>query len=216
MSSETSASPEARRARIALRVGSASAAKTELKRSTSLSIAIQLYCHLAMYKSIDFPASPAADKVLTELSANRKLSRNASAVSDAPPPTPEIYLPLIMGRVRYSCLKEAAAEEAPMQIQWGCGDEKGLGNECWSESERGPDWFDCSLRAKARSQELGMGQPGRTTPAGDGKHRGGEIVIRVSCSGSGEKGWRTELELGSGKSVDDHHAAATFGTDRKS
>ena len=60
MSSETSASPEARRARIALRVGSASAAKTELKRSTSLSIAIQLYCHLAMYKSIDFPASPAA------------------------------------------------------------------------------------------------------------------------------------------------------------
>src|ERR1700745_20628 len=58
MSSETSSSPEARRARIALRVGSASAAKTELKRLTSLSIAIQLYCHMAIYKSIDFRASP--------------------------------------------------------------------------------------------------------------------------------------------------------------
>ncbi len=60
-----------------------------------------------------------------------------------------------------------------------------------------------------------MGQPGRTTPAGDGKHRGSEIVIGVSCSGSGEKGWRTELELGRGKSLDDHHAAATFGTEPK-
>jgi len=62
------------------------------------------------------------------LSTIRKLAINASAVSDAPPATPEIYLPLIMGRVRYSCLKEAAGEEAPMQIQWGWGDEKGLGN----------------------------------------------------------------------------------------
>src|SRR6266478_410306 len=107
--------------------------------------------------------------------------RNASAVSDAPRPTPEIYLPLTTGRVRYSCLKEAAGAEAFMQIQWGCGDEKDLGNGRWSESERGPDWFDCSLRAKARSQELGMGKPGRTRAAGDGKHRGSEIVIGVSC-----------------------------------
>ena len=69
-------------------------------------------------------AAPAA----SSWSANRKLAGNASAVSDAPRPTPEIYLPLITGRVRYSCLKEAAGEEAPMQIQWGCRDEKGLGN----------------------------------------------------------------------------------------
>jgi len=71
------------------------------------------------------------------------------------------------------------------------------------------------LRAKARSQELGIGQPGRTTPAGDGKHRRIEIVIGVSCSGSDEKRWRTELELGSGKSLDDHHGAATSGTEPK-
>jgi|CZKD01.1.fsa_nt_gi hypothetical protein len=31
-------------------------------------------------------------------------------------------------RVRYSCLKEAAGEEASMQIQWCCGDEKDSGN----------------------------------------------------------------------------------------
>jgi hypothetical protein len=31
------------------------------------------------------------------------------------------------GRVRYSCLKEAAGDERPMQIQWGCGDEKDSG-----------------------------------------------------------------------------------------
>ena len=60
-----------------------------------------------------------------------------------------------------------------------------------------------------------MGQPGRTTPAGDGKHRGSEIVIGVSCSGSGAKRWRTELELGCGKSLDNHHGAATLGTEPK-
>ena len=57
-----------------------------------------------------------------------------------------------------------------------------------------------------------MGQPGHTTPAGDGKHRGSENVIGVSCGGSGAKGWRTELELGCSKSFEDHHRAATFGT----
>jgi hypothetical protein len=39
-----------------------------------------------------------------------------------------------------------------------------------------------------------------------------EIVVGVSCSGSGAKRWRTELELGSRKSLEDHHGAATFGT----
>jgi hypothetical protein len=42
-----------------------------------------------------------------------------------------------------------------------------------------------------------------------------EMVIVDSCSGSGAKGWRTELELGSGKSLDDHHGATTFGTEPK-
>ena len=60
-----------------------------------------------------------------------------------------------------------------------------------------------------------MGQPGRTTPAGDGKHRGNENVIGISCSGSGAKRRRTELELGRSKSFDDHHGAATLGTEPK-
>src|ERR1019366_2049201 len=103
-----------------------------------------------------------------------RLARNASAVSDAPRPTPEIYLPLT--------------------------------------TERGPDWFDCSLRAKARSQELGGWQRKRARPVGAGKHRGSENVIGVSCGGAGAKGWRTELELGCSKSLENPHRAATFGT----
>ena len=60
-----------------------------------------------------------------------------------------------------------------------------------------------------------MGRRGRTTPAGDGKHRVSEIGMGVSCSGSGEKGRRTELELGRSKSFEDHHGAATFGDSAK-
>jgi hypothetical protein len=41
----------------------------------------------------------------------------------------------------------------------------------------------------------------------------GELGIVVSCGDSGEGGWRTELELGGGKSLDDHHGAATLGTE---
>ena len=37
----------------------------------------------------------------------------------------------------------------------------------------------------------------------------------VSCVDSGERGWRTELDLGSSKSLDDHHATAAFGTEPK-
>jgi len=37
----------------------------------------------------------------------------------------------------------------------------------------------------------------------------------VSCSDSGERGWRTELDLGSRKSLDDHHLSATLGTEPK-
>ena len=42
-----------------------------------------------------------------------------------------------------------------------------------------------------------------------------EIEIVVSCGDSGGKGWRTELDLGSGKSLDDHHLSATLGTEPK-
>src|ERR1039458_813622 len=48
----------------------------------------------------------------------------------------------------------------------------------------------------------------------EGAPRAGAGIV-VSCGGSDEKGWRTELELGRGKSLDDHHAAATLGTEPK-
>ena len=42
-----------------------------------------------------------------------------------------------------------------------------------------------------------------------------EIGIFVSCGNSGERGWRTELDLGSRKSLDDYHLSATLGTEPK-
>ena len=35
----------------------------------------------------------------------------------------------------------------------------------------------------------------------------------VSCGGSGETRWRTELQLGRGESLDDCHGIATSGTE---
>ena len=37
----------------------------------------------------------------------------------------------------------------------------------------------------------------------------------VSCGGSGETRWRTELQLGSGEPLDDRHGTATSGTKPK-
>ena len=56
---------------------------------------------------------------------------------------------------------------------------------------------------------------GRRLPASGEGHRVGELGTVVSCGGSGEKGWRAELELGGRKSLDDHHGPATFGTEPK-
>jgi hypothetical protein len=53
---------------------------------------------------------------------------NASAVSDAPHGKKAgRFGDVVRGRVRYSCLKEAARGEAIMQIEWCWGDEKGFG-----------------------------------------------------------------------------------------
>ena len=68
----------------------------------------------------------------------------------------------------------------------------------------------CERVLEARS--LVDRQRKRTRPVGAGRHRGSEIGMGVSCRGSGEPGWRTKLELGRGKSLDDHHGAATFRT----
>ena len=61
--------------------------------------------------------------------------------------------------------------------------------------------------------QLVWGQAGRSTPAGGEGHRVRELGKVVSCGGSGEKGWRTELDLSRRKSLDDHHRAATVGTE---
>ena len=59
----------------------------------------------------------------------QKLSRNASAVSDAAHSQRAVGSGSCAGRVRYSCLKEAAGGKALMQIQWCWGDAKGFGNK---------------------------------------------------------------------------------------
>ena len=71
----------------------------------------------------------------------------------------------------------------------------------------------CERELEARS--LVDGQRKRTSPVGAGRHRASEIGMGVSWRGSDEKGGRTELELGSGKSLEDHHGSATFGTEPK-
>ena len=45
-------------------------------------------------------------------------------------------------------------------------------------------------------------------------HRVREHGVVVSC-GSGEKRWRTKLELGRGEFLDDRHGTATLGTEPK-
>ena len=54
-----------------------------------------------------------------------------------------------------------------------------------------------------------------TSPVGAGRHRASEIGKGVSCSGSGAKRWTTELDLRCSESLDDHHGAATLGTEPK-
>src|SRR5216684_7075913 len=59
-------------------------------------------------------------------------STNASAVSDAPRSGVAGRFGSGAGRVRYSCLKEAAGEGSIMQIQCCWGYEIGFGNRWWS------------------------------------------------------------------------------------
>ena len=58
------------------------------------------------------------------------------------------YLPTYYGRVRYSCLKEAAGGEAFMQIQWCWGLSKGLREQVRTQekSERRIDFFVVCIR----------------------------------------------------------------------
>src|SRR5258708_40375148 len=103
-----------------------------------------------------------------------RININASAVSDAPRSEWQVDWEL-RGRVRYSCLKEAAGEGAFMQIQSCRSDEKDLGNRWWSEPERRRGWVDCRFGAKVRSEGVWLGAQGGRPPARGGKARGGGI-----------------------------------------
>jgi len=52
------------------------------------------------------------------------------------------------------------------------------------------------LGAEIGSGEACLGEEERSTPAGGEAHRQRGLGFVVSCGGFGEKGWRTELELG--------------------
>ena len=65
-----------------------------------------------------FIGGEADPTLLDERSESWKLSTNASAESDEPDYRAQVAPPRCAGRVRYSCLREAARGEALMQIQW--------------------------------------------------------------------------------------------------
>src|SRR6202790_4831663 len=66
------------------------------------------------------------------ISALRQNSQTLVLYRTRPTPRRQVGSGRCAGRVRYSCLKEAARGEALMQIEWFWGDEKGLGNREWN------------------------------------------------------------------------------------
>src|ERR1039458_3368449 len=89
--------------------------------------------------------------------------------------------------------KSARRDGSRWSSAWGWGESlrRGWGRAAWFGGKKGAPRREVVRRTK-----------------------GGAGIV-VSCGGSDEKGWRTELELGRGKSLDDHHAAATLGTEPK-
>jgi hypothetical protein len=71
--------------------------------------------------------------------------------------------------------------------------------------------FESRLEAESGS-EL---EEGRRTPAAGGRPRVREVGIVVSCDGSGERRWRTELQLGGSKSLDQNHWATALRAEPK-
>ena len=109
-----------------------------------------------------------------------------------------------------------------MPIQSCLGQKRRLRNGYWSQRELGEDWLGESLRVVGMgfrvefgNRQVVWGQGGRTTPAGGEGHRVRELGVVVSCGGSGENGWRTELDLSRRKPLDDHHRPATLRTEPK-
>ena len=65
-------------------------------------------------------------------SVNRRWPETLVLYRTRPIPRRQVGSGRCAGRVRYSCLKEAARGEALMQIEWFWGDEKGLGHREWN------------------------------------------------------------------------------------
>ena len=109
-----------------------------------------------------------------------------------------------------------------MHIQWCWIFGQRLREQILELVKRKQDGMGCSLpvvgarfRAELANELLVWEQLGAPRRAGGEAHRVRELGMVVSCGGSGEKGWSTELELGSGESLEDRHGTATLGTEPK-
>jgi len=148
------------------------------------------------------PAQSSATPTLgitSGLSATRKLSRNASAVSDAPRSTPEVYLSLTTGRVRYSCLKEATPVRKRLCSFNGVAVMKktrGIGDAANRSASGLGSIVVCERKLEARS--LVGGQRKRTKPVGVGRHQGArsewECHAATPASRGGERSWSWAAE----------------------
>ena len=129
--------------------------------------------------------------------------------------------PKVGARVRKSRQKEAAgaADAGLMQIEWSKGEvlkRAGVGTE---EEEGAHERVGARIDGRRRCE--GGGEVGIGSGAG-GRRR--SAVNRaefsscgraVSCGSIDQQWWRTELDLSSSKSFDDHHWAATLGATPK-
>jgi len=125
--------------------------------------------------------------------------RNASAVSDAPRSTPEVYLSLTTGRVRYSCLKEATPVRKRLCSFNGVAVMKktrGIGDAANRSASGLGSIVVCERKLEARS--LVGGQRKRTKPVGVGRHQGArsewECHAATPASRGGERSWSWAAE----------------------
>jgi len=150
-----------------------------------------------------------------------ELARNASAVSDAPHSRSAQVGSVLGARSiqRFEGSRPWGGDYA-YSIMLGLGEKLGEQLLERARARRGLVWESLRVVGTGFWVEVGngqlvWGQAGRTTPAGGEGHQVSELGKVVSCGDWGERGWRTELDLGSGESLDDHHAAAAFGTEPK-
>ena len=148
-------------------------------------------------------------------------SPNASAVSDAPHSRSAQVGSVLGARSiqRFEGSRPWGGDYA-YSIMLGLGEKLGEQLLERARARRGLVWESLRVVGTGFWVEVGngqlvWGQAGRTTPAGGEGHQVSELGKVVSCGDWGERGWRTELDLGSGESLDDHHAAAAFGTEPK-